>query len=162
MSETDPSLTWNLSNASDPSAPGCDLVRQWLHEHNWAVNPAFMDKLQHPDHAARPLILLTHANREVVGGLLAETQLSWLRISIMSVHPEWRSKDIGAALLAEAEQQALSRGCKHVYVDTMDYQAPQFYLSHGFELVGSIPDWDSHGQSKMYFSKPLKAPAFSP
>ena len=159
MSETDQQLAWNLTNASATSAPGCDLVRQWLREHNWAVNPAFMEQLQHPDHAAQPLILLAHANGSVVGGLLAETQLSWLRISIMAVHPGWRAKGIGAALLAEAEQQALSRGCKHAYVDTMEYQAPQFYLSHGFETVGQIPDWDSHGHSKMYFSKPLLRPA---
>ena len=114
-----------------------------------------MEQLQQPEHAARPLILLAHAADGVVGGLLAETQLSWLRISIMAVNPEWRSNGIGAALLAEAEQQALERGCKHVYVDTMEYQAPHFYLAHGFELVGQIPDWDSHGHRKMYFSKQL-------
>ena len=114
-----------------------------------------MEQLQQPDHAALPLILLTYVDGGVVGGLFAETQLSWLRISIMAVRPGWRSKGIGAALLAEAEQQALARGCKHAYVDTMDYQAPQFYLSHGFETVGQIPDWDSHGHSKMHFSKHL-------
>ena len=155
MSESDASLTWSLTTVADTSAPGCDLVRQWLREHNGAVNPAFMEKLHQPEHSSKPLILLTHANDNVVGGLMAETQLSWLRISIMSVHPEWRSKGIGAALLAEAEQLAIARDCKHAYVDTMDYQAPQFYLSHGFEIVGQIPDWDSHGHSKMYFSKHL-------
>lgn len=149
-------LEWNLVKAAETSAPGCDLVRQWLREHNWAVNPAFMEKLHQPEHEARPLILLTHANGETVGGLIAETQLSWLRISIMSVHPEWRSKGIGTALLAEAERLAIERGCKHAYVDTMEYQAPQFYLAHGFELAGQIPDWDSHGHSKMYFSKHLQ------
>ena len=149
-------LEWNLVKAADTSAPGCDLVRQWLREHNWAVNPAFMEKLHQPEHEAQPLILLTHANGETVGGLIAETQLSWLRISIMSVHPEWRARGIGSALLAEAERLAIERGCKHAYVDTMEYQAPQFYLAHGFQLAGQIPDWDSHGHSKMYFSKHLQ------
>lgn len=143
-----PHASWCITAAPDTTAPGCDFVRQWLREHNWTVNPAFMHQWQQPEHAARPLILLTHANGETIGGLFAETQLSWLRISIMSVHPEWRSKGIGTALLAEAE-----RGCKHAYVDTMDYQAPQFYLSHGFKIVGQIPDWDSHGHSKIYFFK---------
>ncbi|WP_395743562.1 GNAT family N-acetyltransferase [Prosthecobacter sp.] len=149
---------WTLLQTEDTSAPGCDLVRQWLREHNWAVNPAFMEKWQQPENAARPLILLAHSGDAVVGGLLAETQLSWLRISIMSVHPDWRSQGIGAALLAEAERLALERGCKYVYVDTMDYQAPRFYLSHGFQIVGQIPDWDSHGHSKMYLSKSLLRP----
>lgn len=151
-----PHASWSVNTAPDTSAPGCDLVRQWLREHNWAVNPAFMTLLHEPRHDARPLILLAHFDDGVIGGLFAETQISWLRISIMSVHPEWRSKGIGSALLAEAENVAVERGCKHAYVDTMEYQAPQFYLSHGFQIVGQIPDWDSHGHSKMYFSKSLR------
>lgn len=155
---SDPHTAWHLTTAPDTSSPGCDLVRQWLREHNWAVNPSFMVQLQQPEHAARPLIILAHSGDSVIGGLFAETQLSWLRISIMSVHPTHRSKGIGAALLAEAERLALERGCRHVYVDTMDYQAPQFYLAHGFEQAGHIPDWDSHGHSKMYFTKQLPLP----
>jgi ribosomal protein S18 acetylase RimI-like enzyme len=85
----------------------------------------------------------------------AETQLSWLRISIMAVSPAWRSQGIGAALLAEAERDAIVRGCRHAYVDTMDYQAPGFYEAHGFEIAGKIPDWDSNGHAKIYLSKRL-------
>lgn len=139
----------------DPSAPGCDLVRQWLREHNWTVNPAFMEQLQQPEHQARPLVLLATAGSRVVGGLLAETQLAWLRISIMAVQPESRSQGIGTALLAEAERHAMARGCKYAYVDTMEYQAPRFYLSHGFTKAGEIPDWDSRGHRKLYLSKRL-------
>ena len=116
-----------------------------------------MEQVHQPEHASQSLILLSHANDDVIGGLMAETQLSWLRISTMSVHPEWRSKGIGAALLAEAEQLAIARGCKHAYVDAMEYQAPQFYLSRGFEIVGQLPDWDSHGHTKLFFSKHLQA-----
>ena len=74
----------------------------------------------------------------------------------MAVNPEWRSRGIGAALLGEAEQQAVARGCKYAYVDTMDYQAPRFYQTRGFGIVGQIPDWDSHGHAKLYFSKRLR------
>lgn len=157
-----PPTAWHLTSAPDTSAAGCDLVRQWLREHNWTVNPAFMTLLHDPQHDSRPLILLAHAGDAVIGGLFAETQLSWLRISIMSVHPDYRSQGIGAALLAEAERLASERGCKHAYVDTMDYQAPQFYLSHGFKQAGHIPDWDSHGHTKLYFTKELSLPPSAP
>jgi GNAT superfamily N-acetyltransferase len=145
-----------ISTVPDTSAPGCDLVCQWLREHNWSVNPVFMEQLQQPEHQLQPLVLLATAGAQVVGGLFAGTQLAWLRISIMAVHPEWRSRGIGAALLAEAERQSLARGCQYAYVDTMDYQAPRFYLAHGFQTVGRIADWDSHGHSKLFFSKPLQ------
>ncbi len=144
---------------ADASAAGCDLVRQWLREHNWAVNPEFMEQLQQPEHQAQPLVLLASADSRVVGGLFAETQLAWLRISIMAVDPERRSQGIGAALLAEAERLAIARGCKYVYVDTMEYHAPRFYLAHGFSIAGQISDWDSRGHSKLYLSKQLMGTA---
>jgi GNAT superfamily N-acetyltransferase len=144
-----------LTSVADTSAAGCDLVRQWLREHNWKTNPGFMERLQQPENEARPLILLALDGDRTVGGLFAETQLAWLRISIMAVAPERRSQGIGTALLAAAEQQAVDRGCRHAYVDTMEYQAPRFYLEHGFAVVGEIPDWDSHGHAKYYLAKPL-------
>lgn len=131
---------WNIATVADTSAPGCDLVRQWLREHNWTVNPSFMEQLQQPEHQARPLVLLATIDTCVVGGLFGETQSAWLRLSILSVQPEWRSRGLGTALLAEAERQAIARGCKYAYVDTMEYQAPSFYLAHGFTKVGEIPD----------------------
>ncbi len=147
---------WSITSVADTSAPGCDFIRQWLREHNWSANPAFMEQLQQPEHQARPLVLLAAADAREVGGLFAETQLAWLRISIMAVAPEWRSRGVGAALLAEAERQAIARGCKYAYVDTMEYQAPRFYLARGFAIVGEIPDWDSLGHSKLYLSKRLQ------
>jgi GNAT superfamily N-acetyltransferase len=147
---------FSITTVADTATPGCDLVRQWLRAHNWSANPAFMELLQQQGEQVRSLILLATIDDRVVGGLFAETQLAWLRISIMSVDPERRSKGIGAALLAEAERQAIARGCRHAYVDTMAYQAPRFYLAHGFTVVGEIADWDSHGHSKLFLSKLLQ------
>jgi GNAT superfamily N-acetyltransferase len=149
------SRQFHINAASDITAPGCDLVRQWLREHNWTANAPFMSLLQLSEHEARPLVLLASEGSEVIGGLFAETQLAWLRISIMSVHPERRSQGIGAALLAQAEREARARGCRHSYVDTMEYQAPRFYLAHGYRVVGELPDWDSHGHRKFFLTKAL-------
>ncbi|WP_172682513.1 GNAT family N-acetyltransferase [Verrucomicrobium spinosum] len=146
----------DIAAVADVSATGCDLVRQWLREHNWTANQDFMEQLQQPEHQARALVLLARRDARVVGGLIAETQMAWLRISIMAVSPECRSQGIGAALLAEAERLAVGCGCRHAYVDTMEYQEPRFYLAHRFSIVGQIPDWDSRGHAKLYFSKDLR------
>lgn len=144
---------WGLTTVDDATEPGCDLVRRWLREHNWKVNPDFMQEMQQPEHRGRPLIVLARAASAVIGGLIAETQLSWLRISLMAVDPEWRSQGIGTSLFIEAERLAIARGCRYAYVDTMDYQAPDFYVARGFQIVGEIPDWDSHGHRKLYLTK---------
>jgi GNAT superfamily N-acetyltransferase len=154
-------INWNVTTVADDSAAGCDLVRQWLREHNWTVNPEFMEQLRHEAHQARPLVLLASADSCVIGGLCAETQFAWLHISIMAVAPERRSQGIGAALLAEAERIAMTRGCRHVYVDTMEYQAPRFYLAHGFTVTGELRNWDSRGHTKFFLTKRLDYPAES-
>jgi GNAT superfamily N-acetyltransferase len=149
------SAPWSIQAAADSETPGCDLVRQWLREFNWLANPDFMAEIGQVQHQAKPLVLLAKADTQVVGGLFAETQLAWLRISIMAVDPAWRSRGIGADLLAAACREAVALGCRHAYVDTMDYQAPRFYLAHGFEVAGRIPDWDSHGHAKLHLTKRL-------
>lgn len=146
-----PSTTppWHITSAPNDDAPECDLIREWLRQHNWSANGDFMQKWSAPEHAAKPLVLLAKASDGVViGGLLAHTQLSWLCISIMSVHPDWRGHGIGAGLLAEAERIAIERGCIHAHVDTMSYQAPEFYLRSGYRIAGEFPDWDSHDQRR--------------
>lgn len=146
---------WRLIHAANNEACGCDLIRQWLREYNWKANPAFMEKFQQVEHQARPLVLLAEVEGAVIGGLFAETQLSWLRTSIMSVHPDMRGQGVGAALLAEAEREAINRKCRYAYVDTMEYQAPAFYEACGYAIVGEIPDWDSHGHRKFHLTKTL-------
>ena len=149
------SLPWNV-NVFTESVPGCDAVRKWLGEHNWIAAPDFMRKMHDPAHQEQSLVLLAQGESgEVVGGLIAATQLKWLKISVMAVAPEHRSRGVGSALLAEAECQAAGRGCEMAYVDSMEHQAPRFYLARGFILAGELPDWDSHGHAKQFFTKPL-------
>lgn len=37
----------------------------------------------------------------------------------------------------------------------MDYQAPDFYQRAGYRVAGQLPDWDSHGHTKLFFVKLL-------
>ncbi len=117
-----------------------------------------MEKLHQPEHEAQPLVVLAQHEGQVVGGLMAETQLSWLRIAIMAVDPAHRCRGMGTALLAAAEREASARGCLYASVDTMEHQAPSFYRKHGYVESGMMLDWDSHGHAKFWFSKVLAAP----
>ena len=37
----------------------------------------------------------------------------------------------------------------------MDYQAPGFYQSIGYQIAGQLDDWDSHGHTKYFLGKDL-------
>jgi ribosomal protein S18 acetylase RimI-like enzyme len=71
------------------------------------------------------------------------------------VPAELRGRGIGSELLRVAEHEAVRRGCLYAYVDTMDYQSPDFYRGAGYTLVGQLDDWDSHGHAKLLFTKRL-------
>ncbi|HEV7281446.1 MAG TPA: GNAT family N-acetyltransferase [Pirellulaceae bacterium] len=146
---------FSVTDSTESPDAGAALVRKWLREFNLAANGPFMEKLGQPEFAAKALALTAHMASAIVGGLLGETQLAWLRLSIMAVDPACRSRGIGSALLAEAERIAVERGCRYAFVDTMEYQAPGFYRRCGYALAGQIPDWDSHGHAKLYFTKRL-------
>jgi ribosomal protein S18 acetylase RimI-like enzyme len=143
-----------IDSSADPEA-GAALVKKWLREFNLTANGPFMEKLAQPEFAAQDLALTAQTGSAIVGGLLGETQLAWLRISIMAVDPAYRSRGKGSALLDRAERVAVERGCRYAFVDTMEYQAPDFYRRCGYSVAGQIPDWDSHGHAKFYFTKRL-------
>ena len=76
----------------------------------------------------------------IIGGILGGTYWGWLYVDILWVHENHRRSGIGSKLLAEAEKEAKSRGCHHVHLDTMSWQAPDFYKKHGYTVVGILPD----------------------
>lgn len=93
-------------------------------------------------------------NQNVIAGILGGTYWGWLHIDILWVDENFRSKKIGSRLLIAAENEAKKRGCHSVHVDTMSWQAPEFYKKHGYELISeldNIPD----GYKKFHFIKRL-------
>lgn len=102
-----------------------------------------------------PLCLAEHdADGTVIGGLLGGTYWGWMYVDILWVHEDHRRKGIGSRLLAEAEREAARRGCHHVHLDTMSWQAPEFYKKHGYEIVGILPDCPK-GHEKYLLQKNL-------
>ena len=93
-------------------------------------------------------------NGNPIGGILGGTYWGWMYVDILWVHEKYRKKGIGSRLLREAEQEAVCRGCHHVHLDTMSWQAPEFYRKHGYEVIGILPDIPS-GNEKYLLMKTL-------
>ena len=93
-------------------------------------------------------------NQNVIAGILGGTYWGWLHIDILWVDENFRSKKIGSRLLIAAENEAKKRGCHSVHVDTMSWQAPDFYKKHGYELISEL-DNIPNGYKKFHFIKRL-------
>ena len=99
------------------------------------------DKTAIGDDGHTPLSIVEYDNDgNVIGGILGGTYWGWMYIDILWVDEKHRKQGIGTRLLHEAESEAVCRGCHHVHLDTMSWQAPEFYKKHGYEVIGILPD----------------------
>ena len=94
------------------------------------------------------------ADGQIVGGILGGTYWGWMYVDILWVDENHRRKGIGSKLLQKAESEAIRRGCHHVHLDTMSWQAPEFYQKHGYGIIGILPDIPS-GNQKYLLMKAL-------
>jgi GNAT superfamily N-acetyltransferase len=144
----------NTTNTLDETVQEaiCDELRRF----NLENNGVFFAARELAANAPRPLYVVARDGEGLLlGGLLAETHFAWMKVSIMAVVPSARGCGVGSRLLAAAEAEAVSRGCRHAYANTMEYQAPMFYQKLGYKLVGRLEDWDSQGHAKCFFTKSL-------
>ena len=115
-----------------PSKKETEHVRESL----YAFNKAIVG-----DDGHTPLSIVEYDNDgNVIGGILGGTYWGWMYIDILWVDEKHRKQGIGTRLLHEAESEAACRGCHHVHLDTMSWQAPEFYKKHGYEVIGILPD----------------------
>jgi GNAT superfamily N-acetyltransferase len=87
-------------------------------------------------------------------GLISETFGNWLCIKYLFVSEAFRNKGIGKKIMQTAEETARNRGCKYVFVDTFNFQAPEFYKALGFQEVFRLKNYPYNG-SRYYYTKTL-------
>ena len=132
----------------NPSKNEIDFVRESLMQLNTA-------RVGADGHT--PLNLVEYdTDGSVIGGLLGGTYWGWMYVDILWVREDRRYRGIGSKLLAEAEREAMRRGCHHVHLDTMSWQAPAFYKKHGYEVIGVLPDIPE-GNQKYLLMKAFKS-----
>ena len=112
--------------------------------------------LEHaPDDLCQRLaVFLRNRDGAIVGGLLGETYWGWLHIDVLWLSDSVRRLRFGSKLLAEAEAEALRRGCRHAHLETMSFQAQGFYEQHGYSVFAILDDLPA-GHQRIYMKKDL-------
>ena len=90
----------------------------------------------------------------LMAGLVAETFGNWLEIEYLFVKEELRGQGIGSKLLQRAESEAKKRNCRFAFVNTYQFQAPDFYKRHGYKEVFTLQDYPYTGK-RFYSQKDL-------
>ena len=91
---------------------------------------------------------------QLMAGLVAETFGNWLEIEYLFVKEDLRGQGIGSQLLQQAESEAKNRNCRFAFVNTYQFQAPDFYKRHGYKEVLRLQDYPYTGQ-RHYYQKDL-------
>jgi GNAT superfamily N-acetyltransferase len=115
---------------------------------NYNTQQAGDDKFQR-------LCFVLHApDQVIVGGVIGATYWDWFYIDLLWVKDELRGCGYGHRLLTVAEREARQRGAKNAYLDTFSFQAPDFYMNHGYQVFGELQDFPP-GYQRYFLTKQL-------
>ena len=132
-----------------PEAGELETIRQQLDRFNIEAS-GIDDRL--------PLAVLAKdpVTQEVLGGVTGRTSRGILFVDMFFLPDSMRGSGLGSKLLQMAEQEARRRGCRTALLYTNDFQAPGFYIKHGWREYGTFP-CDPPGSSRIFFCKDLSA-----
>jgi ribosomal protein S18 acetylase RimI-like enzyme len=103
----------------------------------------------------RPLCVFARdADNSIVAGLIGKTYWNYLEIHFLWVSEQHRKLGHASAILRSAENEALTRGCEHVFLDTFSFQALGFYQKLGYQEFGRLSGF-SGKHDKHYLYKAL-------
>lgn len=103
----------------------------------------------------RPLtLILRDAEGRVEGGIVGRTQWGWLHVETLALPSGQRGRGLGTRLLEMAEDEARRRGCHHVYLTTLSWQAKPFYEKLGYREYGRLDDFPK-GHQRHHMMKAL-------
>lgn len=83
-------------------------------------------------------LFLKDDNGNVRGGILSAVCWNWLEIYNVILDEDIRHSGYGTKLLSELEKIALDKKCDFIKVDTLSFQALDFYKKNGYQVFGSI------------------------
>jgi len=92
---------------------------------------------------------------QTYGGIIGEICWNWMEIQYLFVDASHRGAGYGKKLLAEAEKLARDKRCEFMKLDTLSFQALDFYKKLGFEVYGVIENAGRH--THYYLKKDLDA-----
>jgi GNAT superfamily N-acetyltransferase len=92
-------------------------------------------------------------NDDLVGGVTGFwDSFGWLYVNSIWVAEHARGTGLGSRLMFDIETEAKQRGCRHSYLNTMTFQAPEFYKKLGYIIFGELEDFPP-GYSRLFLRK---------
>jgi len=114
---------YNIINIGEPDDAAWKAIGGGISRYN--KQQAGDDKPQ------RLCFVLQGPDQVIVGGVIGVIFWNWLSIELMWIKDELRGCGYGHRLLTLIEEEARQRGVTNAHLDTVSFQAPDFYRQHG-------------------------------
>lgn len=111
----------------------------------------------------KPFSFCSYDSQKLIGACKGYSYTDDLYVSQLWIHPQFRKAGLGRRIMEACEILARDRGCIRIWVDTLSYQAPDFYVRCGFQEQGRIAGYRG-SYDRIFFAKgfaknPVERPA---
>jgi GNAT superfamily N-acetyltransferase len=130
-----------------PDAADTDVIANGLRAYN-------AEQAGRVDYRPLAVFVTDPESGKVLGGLYGSSSLGLLRIDRFFLPEGLRRDRLGSRLLAMAEEEGRRRGCTRVSLNTMEIQAPGFYVKQGYEMAALL-DCEPPGITRYLMTKRL-------
>lgn len=91
----------------------------------------------------------------VIGGAIGRRWGQLCELQQLWVEAGHRGKGIGVSLVQQFEHHAVQKGCTSFYLETLSFQAPEFYKKLGYTVAFTRSGYP-HGIGKYHMVKELR------
>lgn len=100
-------------------------------------NKPFLGKWNAIDFA----ISIEDEHKNLIGGVSGYYADEYVIVQWACVDESYRKKGIGTKLFKQLDEFTLSKKCKFIHLETMEFQAKDFYEKFGFQVISTLPNW---------------------
>jgi ribosomal protein S18 acetylase RimI-like enzyme len=104
-----------------------------------------------------PVAIIALDGSAFLGAIVIENFWNALHIKYVYIDKAHRNQGLGTRLMKEAFNYGLTQGCSFAFVETMSFQALDFYRKMGFDIDFTRSGY-AHHASFHYLSKKLPVP----
>lgn len=129
----------------NPTSIEKDFITKGLNEHS----------VEHTGFVKKSLSFLMKDGSDMpIAGLMATTMGCHINIKLLYVDPDHRGKGYAKKLMSAAENYAISNDFIKCFVDTLSYQAPEFYEKLGYQEITRIEKFYPN-HDRIFYTKTL-------
>lgn len=98
--------------------------------------------------------VVAEENGMMAGAAYGYTVWDWMHVEVLYVEAEHRGFGIGTALINDLEAMARAQNLVGIHINTVDWQAPNFYARLGYTKYAAFEDFP-RGHKRSLFRKYL-------